>query len=276
MPLLLQTLLTKHLLFTTIRKEDKKDGEKMSAMINKTVLITGASRGIGAATALRFAARGYRVAVNYNHSEQKALSLVDQIRQSGADALAIRADVSAAADVERMFDECRRQLGGVNILVNNAGIAQQKLFTELTPEEWDRMFDINVKGVYLCCRTALPEMIRRKSGKIVNISSIWGLTGASCEVHYSAAKAAVIGLTKALAKEVGPSNIQVNCVAPGVVETDMLASFSPEDKAALKEETPLMRLGTPEDIAAAICFLASPEADFITGQVLSPNGGFVI
>lgn len=248
----------------------------MSAIINKTVLITGASRGIGAAAALRFAALGYRVAVNFNTSEQKAIALVNQIRQSGADALAIKGDVSKTDEVARMFDECKRRLGGVDVLVNNAGIAQQKLFTELTEEEWDRMFEINVKGIYLCCRAALPGMIHQKSGKIINISSIWGLTGASCEVHYSAAKAAVIGLTKALAKEVGPSNIQVNCVAPGVIETDMLASFSPEDKAALKEETPLMRLGTPEDIAAAICFLSSPEADFITGQVLSPNGGFVI
>ncbi len=160
--------------------------------------------------------------------------------------------------------------------MNNAGIARQKLFTEVTAAEWDEMFGVCVKGAFHCCQAVLPQMIRRKWGRIINVSSMWGQVGASCEAPYSAAKAALIGLTKALAKEEGPSGITVNCVAPGVIDTEMMAAFSAKEKAALAEETPLGRLGTPGDVAAVIAFLASEAGAFVTGQVLCPNGGFVI
>ena len=167
-------------------------------------------------------------------------------------------------------------LGEPDILVNNAGIAAQKLFTDVTADEWDEMMAVHVRGAFLCCRAALPHMIRQKWGRIINIASMWGQVGASCEVPYSAAKAALIGLTKALAKEEGPSGVTVNCIAPGAVDTDMMAGFSAQDREALCEETPLCRLGTPQDIAAAAAFLASEQAGFITGQVLGVNGGFVV
>jgi 3-oxoacyl-[acyl-carrier protein] reductase len=174
--------------------------------------------------------------------------------------------------VQRVIDV----FGRIDVLVNNAGIAQSKMFTDLTADDWDAMFDVNVKGAFHCCQSVLPGMISRKSGCILNVSSIWGLVGASCETHYSAAKAAVIGLTKALAKELGPSGIRVNAVAPGVIDTDMIAGLDDETREALKEETPLCRLGTAEDVAQTIRFLTSDSAGFITGQVISPNGGFVI
>ena len=241
-----------------------------------TVLITGAATGIGRATALSFAADGYNVAVHYNKSEQAALNLCADIAQQGGRAMAVHADVSDAAQVRTMVQRVNEVFGHIDILVNNAGIAQSKLFTELAADDWDAMFDVNVKGVFHCCQSVLPGMISRKKGCIINVSSIWGLVGASCEVHYSAAKAAVIGLTKALAKELGPSGIRVNAVAPGVIETDMIADLDNETREALKEETPLCRLGTAEDVAQTIRFLASEGAGFITGQIISPNGGFVI
>lgn len=239
-------------------------------------MITGAATGIGKATALSFAADGYNVAVHYNKSEQAALNLCADIAAQGGRALAVRADVSVAAQVQSMVERVIEVFGRVDVLVNNAGIAQSKLFTDLTADDWDAMFDVNVKGVFHCCQSVLSCMISRKSGCIVNVSSIWGLAGASCEAHYSAAKAAVIGLTKALAKELGPSSIRVNAVAPGVIDTDMIAGLDDETREALKEETPLCRLGTAEDVAQTIRFLASDSAGFITGQVISPNGGFVI
>lgn len=242
----------------------------------KTVLITGASRGIGRATAAAFAKEGYNVAINYLKSEKSANELAENLRQSGAQVFAVKADVSDIQQVKSMISETELKFGEIDILVNNAGIAQQKLFTDLTSDDWKRMFDVDVTGVFNCCRLVLPSMIRRHKGKIINISSMWGVCGASCEVAYSAAKAAVIGLTKALAKEVGPSNIQVNCIAPGVIDTEMNAAFSGEDRRALCEETPLGRFGAPEEIAQSVFFLASEKADFITGQILGVNGGFVI
>jgi len=239
-------------------------------------LITGAATGIGKATVLSFAADGYNVAVHYNKSEQAALNLCADIAQQGGRALAVRADVSDAAQVQSMVKRVNDVFGRIDVLVNNAGIAQSKLFTDLTEDDWDTMFDVNVKGVFHCCQGVLPGMISRKAGCIVNVSSVWGLVGASCETHYSAAKAAVIGLTKALAKELGPSGIRVNAVAPGVIDTDMIAGLNSETCDAIKEDTPLCRLGTAEDVAQTIRFLASKNAGFITGQVISPNGGFVI
>ncbi|MCI8496779.1 MAG: SDR family oxidoreductase [Clostridiales bacterium] len=244
--------------------------------MKKTALVTGASRGIGRAAAELLARNGWRVVVNYNRSKASAYSLVTELTMDGFDAIAVRADVSDRAQVEAMVQEANSRFGGVDLLVNNAGIARQRLFTEISPEEWNHLFDVNVTGMFHCCQCVLPQMIRRHSGKIINISSVWGMTGASCEVAYSASKAAVIGLTRALAKEVGPSSIQVNCIAPGVIDTEMNETLDANTLDALKEETPLGVLGTPQDIAHAVLFLASDQSDFITGQVLSPNGGFLI
>lgn len=240
-----------------------------------TVLITGASRGIGAAAARVFAREGYRVAINYCQSRQEAERLCEELCKDAA-AMTVRADVGDVAEVEAMFCAVENRFGPIDVLVNNAGIAQPGLLQDVTDEEWRRMFAVNVDGAFYCCRRALPAMIRSGRGSIVNLSSVWGMTGASCEAAYSASKAAVIGLTKALAKEVGPSGIRVNCVAPGVVDTDMNAALDDQTRSDLQGETPLGRLGTPDDIAEAILFLASGRARFITGQVLSPNGGFVI
>lgn len=242
----------------------------------KTVLITGASKGIGKATATLLAQKGYRVAIHYCRDEEGATQLCDHLLKSGHTAMTCRADVRLRSDVNEMIAQIGRTFGPVDILINNAGIAQQKLFDEITDEDWSAMFDIHVRGMYYCAQAVLADMIAKKDGCIINISSVWGMVGASCEVHYSAAKAAVIGFTKALAKEMGPSNIRVNCVAPGIIDTAMNAAFSQETLQALTEETPLGRLGTPSDIAEAIYFLSSDKARFITGQVLSPNGGFII
>ena len=243
----------------------------------KTVLITGASRGIGRECALEFARQGAsNIIIGYNKSEAQALELEAILKEQGVNALVLQADIRSKTEVNLMFRRAQAAFGPVHILVNNAGISGFSLFTDITEEMWDEMMDTNIKGMYLCCKEALPDMISEKDGAIVNISSIWGQVGASCEVHYSASKAAVIGLTKALAKELGPSNVRVNCVAPGVIQTDMLAVVDPEIQKELAEETPLMKLGTPSDIAKSVCFLCSPAASFITGQVLGVNGGFVI
>lgn len=240
-----------------------------------TALITGSARGIGAATAALFADIGYNVVINYNTSEYEALALCDEIRAKGGNAIAVQADVSKKCEAQRLFDEAKKAFGSVDVLVNNAGIAQQKLFTDITESDYDRMFDCNVRSVFNCCQCALPDMIHNKYGRIINISSMWGVTGASCEVHYSASKAAVIGMTKALAREVAPSGITVNCIAPGVIDTPMNKDFDEDTIAALREETPVGRLGAPEDIARAIIFLADTKNSFITGQTLGIDGGFI-
>jgi 3-oxoacyl-[acyl-carrier protein] reductase len=239
----------------------------------KNIIVTGGSCGIGAKIVERFAQEGNRVILNYNKSEAEA----EKIKQKFPDNIILyKADVGVFNNVKSMCDFCIENYGCVDILVNNAGIAQIKPFADITEEDWDTMLDTNLKSAFLCSQAVLPKMISNKSGKIVNISSMWGVSGASCEVHYSAAKAGVIGLTKALAKEVGLSGVRVNAIAPGVISTDMLASFTEEDMAVLKEETPLNRIGNVEDIAKSVCFLASEDSSFITGQVISVNGGFVI
>lgn len=244
----------------------------------KTAVITGASGGIGSAAALAFAQDGYNVALQYNKNRDRAFALAEKIEKAfNVRALPTQADVSSSQEVGRMFDEIEKFFGRADVLVNNAGIAQQRLFTDITDEEWKKMLGTNLDGVFYCSREVLKRfMIKTHSGVILNISSMWGQVGASCEVHYSAAKAGVIGLTKALAKEVGLSGIRVNCIAPGVVMTDMMKSFDEQTINELREETPLNTLGTPEDIAQAAVFLCSDKAKFITGQVLGINGGFVI
>ena len=242
----------------------------------KTVLITGGSRGIGAAAARAFAQAGWKVAINYCRSAQAAQALAAELCAQGGQALAVPGDVAVRSQVVQMVETVRKELGDPDLLINNAGISQQALFTDLTEEDWDRMFAVHVKGAFHCCQEVLPAMIRRRSGQIINISSMWGQVGGSCEVHYSAAKAALIGFTKALAKEVGPSQVRVNCVAPGVIATEMNGHLSPADLEALREETPLEIIGAPEDVASLLVFLASDQARFITGQVIAPNGGIVI
>ena len=238
-----------------------------------TFLITGASRGIGAEIARKAHALGHNVIINYKSSREAAEALAKSL---GERALAICADVSEKCEVDEMFDIAEERFGGVDVLINNAGVSSFGVLQDISEEEWDRIFDINVKGAFLGIKAALGYMIRNHGGVIINISSMWGLVGASCEVHYSASKAALIGMTKALAKELGPSGIRVNCVAPGVIDTDMNRNLTADAMKELCEETPLGKIGSPSDVAAAVMFLASDGGSFITGQVISPNGGMVI
>ena len=242
----------------------------------RNVLITGASRGIGAETARIFAKNGDRVFINYNRSENAARSLQSELSACGYDTVLAKADVSNSKEVNEMFDNILHEYGGIDVLVNNAGISQIKLFTDITDDDWNTMLSVNLSGVFYCCRAALPYMIKKQHGRIINISSMWGQVGGSCEVHYSAAKAGIIGLTKALAMEEGLSGITVNCIAPGVIATEMNSHLSEQDISALKDETPTGTIGTPSDVANAVFFLASENASFITGQTLGVNGGFVV
>ncbi len=244
--------------------------------MNKTVLITGGARGLGAACARTFAEKGYRVVINYHTSFTEAEALVADLAKRGLKAIALKADISCAFKVQEMLQKIEDYFGPVDILVNNAAISQIKLLPDISEAEWEALFAVNVKGTFLCTQAVLPGMIAKKAGKIINISSMWGLVGASCEVAYSASKAAIVGFTKALAKELGPSNIQVNCVAPGFIDTAMNDDLDEKSRQALLGLTPLGRAGNPIDVAASVFFLASAEADFITGQVLSPNGGMVV
>lgn len=241
------------------------------------VLITGASRGIGAAAARLFAQEGWDVAVNYNTSREAAEKLAAELSGLGIKAVPIQADVSDPEQAERLVREAEFSLGGLDAVVCNAGIAlPQQLLTDTTGDQWRRLMSADLDGMFYVLKAAIPGLVRQKRGAIVTVSSMWGVAGGSCEAPYSAAKAGVIGLTRALAKELGPSNIRVNCVAPGVVDTEMNAHLSPEDLAALEEETPLGRIGTPEEAAQAIVFLASDRASFITGQVLNVDGGMAV
>lgn len=247
-----------------------KRGEKMVAVI------TGAGKGIGRAIALRLAKDGYKIAVCYNSSRLAAEKTAADIISAGGTARAYELDITDSRNVNSVIAEIEKDLGEIAVLVNNAGIAEQSLFTDITDEMWQKMLDTNLSGAFYCARAVLPFMIHRKRGKIINIASIWGETGGSCEVHYSAAKAGLIGMTKALAKEVGPSGITVNSVSPGVILTDMTSHFDEDTMNELKDETPLGKTGTPEDVAGAVAFLASADADFITGQNIAVNGGMNI
>lgn len=242
----------------------------------KTAVITGAAKGIGAAIAVAFAKSGYKVVINYNKSEDRARQLCQILNDTyPCEAVCIQADVSTYDGAKKLISESLSAFGDIDVLVNNAGIAQQKLFTDISNDDWQAMINTNLSSVFYTSREVVPFMVSRKQGSIVNISSIWGETGGSCEVHYSAAKAGVIGLTKALAKELAPSGITVNCVCPGVIRTDMLNSFTADDLKALAEETPVMRLGTPKDVADAVLYLGT-NSGFVTGQVLGVNGGLYV
>ncbi len=240
--------------------------------MSKTVFITGSSRGIGRAAAEVFYKSGYNVVINYNNSEKEALELSQKLSGS----LLVKGDVSKEKDVSEMIEKAISHFGKIDVLINNAGISVVNLLEDTTLKEWERLFSVNVTGTFLASKYAAKHMIKNHSGKIINISSIWGVSGASCESCYSASKGAVIAFTKALAKELGPSGITVNCVAPGFIDTDMNSDISPEDTKAFCDDTPLGRIGTAQDVAKTLLFLASENADFITGQIISCDGGVII
>ncbi len=244
--------------------------------MRKIALITGGSRGIGAACVRAFAEDGYSVVFLYNRSRDKAEALVQTLRAEGRDVAAYQCDVADAEQVQRVIGDILRTYRHIDVLVNCAGIAHIGLFTDMTEAEWDHLFAVNVRSAFSVTKAVLPGMISRQQGSIVNVSSMWGEVGASCEVAYSATKAALIGMTKALAKEVGPSGVRVNCVTPGVIDTDMNAQLTDADRASLAEETPLGRIGEATEVAKTILFLCSEGASFITGQVLGVSGGLVI
>lgn len=244
--------------------------------MNRTALVTGASRGIGRAVAAELSREGWAVAINFLERADAAGELCALLRSQGGTAAVYQADVADRARVAAMVRAVERELGEVSLLVNNAGISHQNLFQSTTDEEWDRLLAVNLTGSRNCICEVLPGMISQKRGCIVNISSMWGLRGASCEVAYAATKAAVVGLTRSLALEVAPSGIRVNAVAPGCIETDMVKALGEDTRAMLVEETPVGRLGTPEDIARVVSFLASDNAGFITGQVITADGGFIV
>ena len=237
----------------------------------KTVLITGGSRGIGRAMVELFIGSGYKVAFTYKNSTEAANQL-----ESACGAYAIKADSECEADIIRAVNEATEKMGSVDVLINNAAVSSTALLSDITLDEWNRVMNTSVTGAFLYSKCVLSQMIKKKCGRIINISSMWGITGASCEVHYSTAKAALIGFTKALAKEVGPSGITVNAIAPGVINTEMNAAFSDDDIKALCDETPVCRIGEPHEIARAALFLASDESGFITGEIMNVSGGFVV
>lgn len=243
--------------------------------MKKVALVTGGAKGIGAAIVKRLCKEGYSVAINYNTSEQRALSLCSFCASEGYTVLPVRCDVSDSSDVGRMFAEIEEKLGSVNVLVNNAGISLWGLFDTVTDEQWQNIIGTNLTGTFNCTRRAIPAMLKNKYGRIINISSVWGQEGASCEAAYSASKAGIIGLTKALSKEYAPSGITVNCVCPGVIDTDMMSRFSDSEKAEICEEIPMGRMGSPEEIAHAVAFLADSNSSYITGQILGINGGMI-
>lgn len=243
--------------------------------MNKCALITGASGGIGSEIALRLARDGFEIAACYNSDEKGIKELEEKLLQTGVRFRIYKADVSDYNTIKNVFADATEFFGGVSVLVNNAGIAQQKLFTDITQEDFDRITAVNFKGVFNCCQCAVPFMVNQKRGKIINISSMWGVRGASCETVYSATKAAVIGLSKALARELAPSNIQVNCVAPGAIDTKMNDNLSEEDKSAFAQEIPMGRFGKASEIAGIVSFLASEDSDYVTAQVITADGGLI-
>lgn len=239
-------------------------------MAVKTVLITGASRGIGAAMAQEFAQAGYVVGLNYNCSGERAMKIAEQYPNQ---VVLLKGDVSDPKQVSHMVERFVESCGHIDVLVCNAGVAHIGLLSHMTDSQWNTLLGTNLSGTFYACRDVIPHMVHRHSGSIITVSSMWGQEGASCEAAYSATKAGIIGLTKALSKELGPSGIRVNCIAPGMIDTEMNAELTKEDVAAIAEETPLGRIGTPAEVAKVCLFLASEDASYVTGQVVGVNGG---
>lgn len=242
----------------------------------KTAVVTGGSRGIGYATVKALAYEGFTVNFTYLNSSDSAKALEKEMQSKGYNVISHKCDIKNFSDTKNLVNDIINSFGKIDLAVNNAGISHSGLFTETDPDQWDLIIRTNLTGCYNLCHATIPNMVKHKSGSIINISSVWGETGASMEVAYSTAKAGLIGFTKSLAKELGPSGIRVNALCPGVINTDMLSDYTPEELYDLKLQTPLMRLGAPEDIADAVCFLASEKSGFITGQILGVNGGFYI
>ena len=241
--------------------------------MEKVALVTGSSRGIGAAIAAILAHEGWAVCINYIEQREKAEKLVEELRSDGCIAMCVQADVADRTAVDAMVSQVEDTLGHVTLLVNNAGIARQQQFQDVDPEPWHRILSVNLGGCFNCSQAVIRPMLRAHSGCIINISSIWGSHGASCESVYSSSKHAIIGLTRSLAAELAPSGIRVNCVAPGVIETDMIQALGEETLSVLREEMPFRRFGTPEEVAESVLHLAT--AEYITGQVLTVDGGFL-
>ena len=250
--------------------EEKKEKN----ILNKVIIVTGGSRGIGAEIVKELARENYNIVLNYNKSEEQAKTIQQHLLQEGKKIEIFRADVSKREDVKQLIQFTLEKYHKIDVLINNAGFAQEKLFTDITDEDWNSMLQNNLNSVFYCTQEALPIMINNKSGCIVNISSIWGITGGSCEVAYSTAKAAVNGLTKSLAKEIGPSNIRVNSIAPGIIDTQMNKYLTSKELKEIEEEIPLERIGRPEDISRCIKWLI--EDNYTTGQIISINGGWYI
>lgn len=243
----------------------------------KTALISGASKGIGTACAIALAKLQYNIVINYLTSEQKAHELAKIIEDNySVEVMCIKADVSDKAQVDSMISKVVDRFSNIDVLVNNAGVSLVKLFDMTTPDDWSKVISTNLTSVYNLCHATIPHMLRNHSGSIVNIGSMWGEVGASCEVAYSASKAGVIGLSKALAKELAPSGIRVNCVSPGVIDTDMMSTFSDEDRQLISQDIPLGEFGRAKNVADTVAFLVSDKAEYITGQVIGVNGGMVI
>lgn len=240
----------------------------------KTVLITGGSRGIGKCIAENLAKDGYNVVLNYNKSEKQAKEIKKKLEEQGIKIEIYKADVSKREEVKKLVKFTLNKFENIDILINNAGIAKIQMFNDITDEDWNEMINTNLNSVFYCIQESLPNMIHNKNGCIINISSIWGLVGASCEVAYSVSKAGIDGMTKSLAKELGLSNIRVNSVAPGVIDTEMNSNLDNAIKEEIKNETPLNKIGKPVDIYRCVKWLI--EDEFTTGQVISPNGGYVI
>lgn len=242
----------------------------------RTALVTGASRGIGRAIAVYLAELGAQVAVNYSSSEQRAIEVVEAIKEKGGRAIAVKADVSNLQEVEAMFEKVLNEFGDLHILVNNAGITRDALLIRMKQEDWDAVLDTNLKGVYNCSKAAAKIMIKKRRGKIINISSVVGVAGNAGQSNYAAAKAGVIGFSKAIARELAPRNIQVNVVAPGFIETDMTAALPESIRQEMLKQIPLGRYGDPMDVAYVVGFLASDKSRYITGQVIHVDGGMIM
>ncbi|WP_294406880.1 3-oxoacyl-[acyl-carrier-protein] reductase [uncultured Clostridium sp.] len=242
----------------------------------KCALVTGASRGIGKAIALKLASLGANLVLNYRSSEAEALEVEKAVKDMGVDAISVKGDISKLADVENLVAAAKEKFGAVDIMVNNAGITKDTLILRMKEEDFDKVIDINLKGVFNCLKTITPIMVRQKHGKIINLSSVVGISGNAGQVNYAASKAGVIGMTKSLAKEVGSRGINVNAVAPGFIETDMTDVLGDKYKEEIKKNIPLKKLGKPEDVADVVAFLASESSDYITGQVIHVDGGMLM